>query len=410
MVIAATSTGPRRPAVWQRVLLVLVSTLIFLGLIEGLVRVSGVSTEVARNKNFQVAVPVWLLADKDWVQAQARRMEQKAVKASDITWFANFQEARYIGIKLRPNLDAHVVNPFNPIEAEKGVTFHLTSNADGFRGRAFASKTPAALRVVSIGDSSTFGFGVDTEWTYQRLLESRMTGSGYPTEVMNLGIPGQTTRHGLGVLKHYGLELQPDVVIVSFGANDGRLTPRNAEEELAVDETFLGGLRWTMLELRTFQLMRRLIFSLYDPFKPSSSGGQEVSPARRRPLVKAVTHADYSANLEKIHRMAGEAGAKTLFLSICTPDDYVIEMQRTAERLKIPFVNAGAIFRERIDDIIAGKVYPEQVKFYKEIYGEKVMSDNWLYYVTTDGCHPNRVGMSLIADALVGPVGSVLGR
>jgi lysophospholipase L1-like esterase len=55
-------------------------------------------------------------------------------------------------------------------------------------------------------------------------------------------------------------------------------------------------------------------------------------------------------------------------------------------------------------------VYPEQVKFYKEIYGEQVMNDNWLYYVTTDGCHPNRVGMSLIADALVGPVGSVLGR
>ncbi len=38
------------------------------------------------------------------------------------------------------------------------------------------------------------------------------------------------------------------------------------------------------------------------------------------------------------------------------------------------------------------------------------MEDSWRYYVTTDGCHPNRVGQSLIADALADAVASALGR
>jgi len=136
--------APSRPTVLQRLLLIVLSPLVFLALVEGVVRLTGISTDVARNKNFDVAVPIWLLADPGWVRGQQQRMEQRGrVRAEDVQWFANFQETRYVGLKLKPNLDVKVVNPFNEIEVEKKVTFRITSNDEGFRGRPFPPNRPS---------------------------------------------------------------------------------------------------------------------------------------------------------------------------------------------------------------------------------------------------------------------------
>jgi hypothetical protein len=214
------------------------SPLVFLALLEGFVRVSGIPADVARNRNFKVAVPTWLLADPAWVRSQERRLEtQGPVRAEDVAWFENFREARYIGIKLKPNLDVRVVNPFNDIEVAFKTTFRLTSNGDGFRGPAFRPRDPAVLRVAALGDSSTFGWGVDPQYTYEELLARRLSANGARAEVYNLGMPGTTSRHGLGVLEHYAAPLKPDVVVVSFGANDARLAPVTAARQLAVDDT-----------------------------------------------------------------------------------------------------------------------------------------------------------------------------
>lgn len=399
---------PRRASVFQRLLLVVLSPLVFLLLLEGVVRVSGVSTDLARNKNFKVAVPTWLLADPGWVRGQQRRIETRGpVRAEDVAWFGHFQEARYIGIKLKPDLDIKVVNPFNDIEVAKQATFRITSNADGFRGPAFHKKSPTVLRVASIGDSSTFGWGVDPDYTYQELLAKRLSVNGRHAEVFNLGMPGTTSRHGLGVIDHYAAPLKPDVVVVSFGANDAKMTVVPAAQELAMDDTWIGGARWALLELRTFQLARRLIFSVYDPFpaaQRTTTGGEG------RALVKSVPVPDYVANLRKIHGRAEVMGAKTVFMSVCSPAEYVEAMRQTARAINVPFVDVGQIFYDKIDAVIAGQVYPAEARFYKDLYGQKAMEGFWRYWVTTDGCHPNRVGQSLVADALADAVRSTFGQ
>jgi lysophospholipase L1-like esterase len=403
----ATAPTPRKATVLQRVLLVVLSPIVFLLIFEGVLRVSGISTDVARNKNFKVAVPTWLLADPGWVQAQQRRIEtQGPVRAEDVAWFSHFQEARFIGIKLKPHVDAHVVNPFNNIEVAKQATFHLTSNGDGFRGPEFSKKRPAVLRVVSIGDSSTFGWGVDPEYTYQEQLATRLATNGRPAEVFNLGMPGTTSRHGLGVLDHIAAGLQPDVVVISFGANDARLTLVPAAQELAMDDTWLGAARWTMLELKTFQLVRKLIFNWYDPFKTA----RQSTAGEGRALVKAVPVPDYIANLRKMRGRASVLGAKTVFMSVCTPDEYVDAMRQTAKAIGVPFVDVGQIFREKADGVVAGEIYPEDAQFYKNLYGPEALQGFWRYWVTTDGCHPNRVGHKLVADAVADAVRTTFGR
>ena len=101
-----------RATVFQRVLLVVLSPIVFLALLEGGIRLSGISTDLARNRNFKVAVPTWLLADPGWVRGQQRRMDTRGpVRAEDVAWFGHFEEARYVGLKLRPHLDVRVVNP-----------------------------------------------------------------------------------------------------------------------------------------------------------------------------------------------------------------------------------------------------------------------------------------------------------
>jgi lysophospholipase L1-like esterase len=399
--------APRRASMLQRLLLVVVSPLVFLALLEAGVRVSGVPTDLARNRHFRVAVPTWLLADPAWVRNQQRHLETRGpVRAEDVAWFGYFQEARYIGIKLKPNLDVRVVNPFNDIEVAARATFHIVSNRDGFRGPSFAAKSRAVLRVVSLGDSSTFGWGVDPEYTYEELLARRLSTNGTRAEVFNLGMPGTTSRHGLGVLDHYASPLEPDVLVISFGANDARLAPAPAADQLAVDDTWLGAARWTLLELRTFQLARRLIFSVYDPF----GSAHDRIEGETRPLVKAVAVPDFVANLRRMRWRSRVIGARTVFMAVCAPDDYAAAMRQTARELDVPFVDAGQLFLDKIDAVRAGQIYPAEARFYQNLYGPAAMESFWRYWLTTDGCHPNRVGQSLIADALADAVRSTFGR
>ncbi len=350
---------PRRASPLQRVLLVVLSPLVFLALLEVGIRVSGVSTDLARNKNFKVAVPTWLLADPSWVRAEQRKMDtQGPIRAEDVAWFACFEERRY-SLRLKPHLDVRVVNPFNPIEVAKQATFRLTSNGDGFRGPEFTPPSPGVLRVAAIGDSSTFGWGVDPEYTYEELLARRLRSGGRHVEVFNLGMPGATTRYGRAMLDHVVPPLKPNVIIVSFGANDARLALHTAEEEARVDETWLGAARWALLDLQTFRLARRLIFTVYDPFPAA----RRTAESSARALVKAVPLSDYASNLRRIRGHATVLGARTVFLSVCTPEDYVAVMRETAAKIHVPFVDAGRIFEEKVDQVRAGQLYRAEMEY-----------------------------------------------
>src|SRR5215471_3842296 len=98
-----------------------------------------------------------------------------------------------------------------------------TTNAFGFRGRAPVTPKPRDLvRVLAVGDSVTFGFGVNDDDTFcvqtERLLRSRHT--GLDLEVVNLAVPGYDTRQEVTLLGRHVQSLRPDVVLVGFYSND----------------------------------------------------------------------------------------------------------------------------------------------------------------------------------------------
>jgi acyl-CoA thioesterase-1 len=84
-----------------------------------------------------------------------------------------------------------------------------------------ASPAMAADRVIAVlGDSLTAGLGVTPDEAYPALLEARLKREGYDYRVINAGVSGDTSSGGLRRLD-WVLRLQPDVVIVALGANDG---------------------------------------------------------------------------------------------------------------------------------------------------------------------------------------------
>jgi acyl-CoA thioesterase-1 len=88
--------------------------------------------------------------------------------------------------------------------------------------------------IVCMGNSLTAGYGVDEDQAYPALLQKRLREAGMPYNVINAGISGETSSGALSRLE-WMLTLDPDIVILETGANDGLrgvdpdLTRRNIE-------------------------------------------------------------------------------------------------------------------------------------------------------------------------------------
>jgi lysophospholipase L1-like esterase len=102
--------------------------------------------------------------------------------------------------------------------------FRYVHNALGLRGPEVAVPKPTgAYRILVLGDSFTYGAGVDVEDTFAAVLERQLAarGPGHPrVEVVNAGIPRFFPEAQRLFLEHYGLPLEPDLVVVGFVAND----------------------------------------------------------------------------------------------------------------------------------------------------------------------------------------------
>ncbi len=75
-------------------------------------------------------------------------------------------------------------------------------------------------RIVILGDSLTYGYGLDRSESYPFLLQERLDQSGNNYEVVNAGISGDTSAGGLRRL-NWVLEGDVRVLIIELGANDG---------------------------------------------------------------------------------------------------------------------------------------------------------------------------------------------
>jgi len=81
-----------------------------------------------------------------------------------------------------------------------------------------AASTPA---IVVLGDSLSAAYGMDDRLGWVNLLRARLDEKGYPHEVVNASVSGDTTRDALSRLDDTLRRHQPDIVLVELGGNDG---------------------------------------------------------------------------------------------------------------------------------------------------------------------------------------------
>jgi len=105
-----------------------------------------------------------------------------------------------------------------------GLPYRVTTNAQGFRGvEPVAAVKPAGmLRVLCLGDSFTYGVGVDDDAAYPAILEDllRRRLPQRNVQVVNAGVPFYDIFDELSYFREKGSKLKPDIVVVQFFIND----------------------------------------------------------------------------------------------------------------------------------------------------------------------------------------------
>ena len=96
-------------------------------------------------------------------------------------------------------------------------------NSLGYRGEEFDIQKPeGTYRIVSIGESTTYGFGVNVYQAYPYLLQEELQDaySYSNVEVINAGVIGYTSYEVLTSFQFRVLDLDPDLIIYYGALND----------------------------------------------------------------------------------------------------------------------------------------------------------------------------------------------
>ncbi len=104
--------------------------------------------------------------------------------------------------------------------AESAAPPSQALNPGGPSSEAAPAKADGRPTLVAFGDSLTAGYGVEAGLSYPDFLQKKFDSQGIRWRVVNAGISGETTAGGLNRIESV-LNLNPDLVILELGGNDG---------------------------------------------------------------------------------------------------------------------------------------------------------------------------------------------
>jgi GDSL-like Lipase/Acylhydrolase family len=94
-------------------------------------------------------------------------------------------------------------------------------NEFGLRDEPIPPKERSEYRIIALGDSVTFGFGVDQERIFTVRLQQILASKLEPhVRVINAGVGGYNTVQEHAYLNREGLSFQPDLVLLMYVTND----------------------------------------------------------------------------------------------------------------------------------------------------------------------------------------------
>jgi lysophospholipase L1-like esterase len=172
--------------------------------------------------------------------------------------------------------------------------------------------TDDRFRVLCLGESLAFGWGVEEDQAYPSVLRDRLgerRSDGRRVEVINGGTPGYSSHQGLAFLRQVGLELEPDLVTIPYAVNDLdrlRFFRNDGQPDSALTPGSALGSRVLNAAATspTVLLTRRLLASALTGAAAARLEARALA-AGDRPRVPLD---DYEANLRELIRVCREQG------------------------------------------------------------------------------------------------------
>jgi hypothetical protein len=153
---------------------------------------------------------------------QDRRPLEAQLRAPRAQAPASMQSLR-LGEIVQPSQYPGIVYELKPNVRGRFMRQPLLINSQGLRDYEYTRrKEPGTFRIVGVGDSSLFGWGVPMEDSGLKVLERRLNenSGGRKFEVINFGVPGYNTAMESETFLRRCLEYAPDLVILNFNTND----------------------------------------------------------------------------------------------------------------------------------------------------------------------------------------------
>ena len=188
-----------------------------------------------------------------------------------------------------------------------GRTYHM--NELGLHNPTITPKADRT-RIVAMGNSCTFGWGVATENGYVRRLEDLL---GPQYQAINAGVPGYTSLQGKRFYQSDIRALMPDIVTILYSFNDHWAAAKEiADKDQRMPSPWLLDIQNGLGELHTYRLLKKLLLSAVEPSMDSLFD-------RRSPVYR-VGPEDFRENLHELCRMITADGARPILLTSPIPD------------------------------------------------------------------------------------------
>ncbi len=232
-------------------------------------------------------------------------------------------------------------------------------NSQGFRAdREYSLKNEKGiLRIMCLGASPTFGWGVDFKYAYPRQLEEilRSNYKQYNFEVINAGIIGYSSYQGLLFLKNEILKYSPDIITVAYVINDVDRyrffrSDGRPDKELQPLNPLTVLLKNIYKKSSLYNLAEKWLLKLKDNMRFTFV----VNPVIGLPQAR-VSAQDYQHNLEEIIRIARDKGIKIIFIKmpVNLPTSPYVSDGSKAKARKLIFLAVNSMKSARFKEAIS---------------------------------------------------------
>jgi len=123
--------------------------------------------------------------------------------------------------QLRYRSDPALIFAWQPNQRGFSADKEIVINERGLRGPVVPyERTPGTKRILFLGDSITFGYGVRDDEVVTERVRTMLAAAGVATETVNTAIASYNTEQEVVYYEHEGHRYDPDVVVVGVCWND----------------------------------------------------------------------------------------------------------------------------------------------------------------------------------------------